>query len=280
MLREEDFTTTLVDTGYRDVDELISVFNSMIIKLRQEKITIREQNQFLDLLISSSPMGLIVTDFNGHITSMNPSSERIFAIKFSEMASKRMSELPGLAVEDIINMQFGEKITLSKGSQKYLVHKESFSDHGFRHPFYLFEELTDEIREAEKQAYGKVIRMMAHEVNNTVGAVNSILSSVESSTDVFLDEAREESTKILKVALERNSQLNRFMQNFSNIVKLPKPDREHFLLNKSINSVVESYHYIFKKNNIDIRCDLVEPSLYISADRSQIEQVIANILKN
>ena len=65
--------------------------------------------------------------------------------------------------------------------QKYLCRKLFFMDHGFRHPFYIIEEFTDEIRQAEKEAYGKLIRMMAHEVNNTVGSVNSIMSTVQSN---------------------------------------------------------------------------------------------------
>ena len=54
-------------------------------------------------------------------------------------------------------------------------------DHGFKHPFYIIEEFTEEIRKAEREAYGKLIRMMAHEVNNTIGSVNSIMSSVQSN---------------------------------------------------------------------------------------------------
>ena len=59
---------------------------------------------------------------------------------------------------------YRDRITLSNGNLRYILHKDSFFDQGFMHPFYLFEELTDEIRQAEKEAYGKVIRMMAHEV--------------------------------------------------------------------------------------------------------------------
>ncbi|WP_315819225.1 hypothetical protein [Paraflavitalea speifideaquila] len=85
----------------------------------------------------------------------------------------------------------------------------------------MLEELTAEILAAEKKAYDKVIRMMAHEVNNTVGPVNSILQSTL--------QAKENSAAInnaLQVAMDRNHNLNLFMRNFADIVRLPEPQRK------------------------------------------------------
>ena len=99
-------------------------------------------------------------------------------------------------------------------------------DHGFKHPFYIIENFTEEIKKAEKEAYGKLIRMMAHEVNNTVGSVNSIMTSIQSNPETFVNSEQDDILKMLGVAIQRNYQMNRFMQNFSNVVKLPAPDKE------------------------------------------------------
>jgi two-component system, NtrC family, nitrogen regulation sensor histidine kinase NtrY len=280
LLREEDYTTTLVKVGHADIDELIKVFNSMISRLRDEKITIREQNHFLDLLITSSPMGLLVTSFDDDVTSMNPAAEKILGVKFAEVRDKKITDLPRFVANGINNMKFGEKLSLSKGNLKYLVRKDSFVDQGFSHPFYLFEELSDEIRMAEKDAYGKVIRMMVHEVNNTVGAVNSIISAIESNPGTFNPDHRDEAASILKVAIERNSQLNRFMTRFSDIVKLPGPEKSPYPLNDSLHSILGSYSSILKKNEITLNTELSSQSPLINADRSQMDQVLENILKN
>lgn len=280
LLREEDFTSTLVEVGHKDVDELIRVYNDMIHKLREEKITVREQHHFLDLLIKSSPMGLIVTDFDDRITSMNPASEKIMRIKFTDYDGRPVCDLPGYIASSIENLKFGEKVSLSNRDMKLLIHRDFFMDRGFRHPFFLIEELTDEIRKAEKQAYGKVIRMMAHEVNNTIGSVNSIISAVENSPDFIKPEEKDEVSSILKVALERNKQLNRFMQNFSDIVKLPVPDKNIYGLNDSVLLVLDSYAHIFRSRDIEVITELADPTPSVEADRSQMEQVLANIIKN
>jgi two-component system, NtrC family, nitrogen regulation sensor histidine kinase NtrY len=144
----------------------------------------------------------------------------------------------------------------------------------------MIEELTEEIRKAEREAYGKLIRMMAHEVNNTIGSVNSIMSSVQSNPDSFMKSEREDIIRILGVAIQRNYQMNRFMQNFSNVVKLPLPDKDKMDLNESIMIVIESFSTLFKDKNVSIEVKLNGSSPEISADRSQMEQTFSNIIKN
>jgi signal transduction histidine kinase len=153
-------------------------------------------------------------------------------------------------------------------------------DHGFRHPFYIIEEFTEEIRQAEKEAYGKLIRMMAHEVNNTIGSVNSIMSTVLSINESSADNESDEIINMLGIAVQRNYQLNRFMQNLSNVVKLPPPERERLNLYDSALVVLESFNPVMKEKNITLEYNYDSASLMIVADRSQMELVFSNILKN
>ncbi len=153
-------------------------------------------------------------------------------------------------------------------------------DRGFKHPFYLIEEFTEEIRKAEKVAYGKLIRMMAHEVNNTIGSVNSIMATLQSGTRVSDDTESEDMVRMLGVAIQRNYQLNRFMQNFSNVVKLPPPEKEPMDLNNSLMVVIESFGTILKEREIILTASIPLSTQSISADRSQMEQVFTNIIKN
>ncbi len=153
-------------------------------------------------------------------------------------------------------------------------------DHGFKHPFYIIEEFTEEIKRAEKEAYGKLIRMMAHEVNNTVGSVNSIMTSIQSNPETFVNSEQDDIIRMLGVAIQRNYQMNRFMQNFSNVVKLPAPDKEEMDLNDSLSLVIESFSAELKEKNISVEVNLDSTIPLINADRSQMEQVFLNIIKN
>lgn len=281
LLKEGDFNITMVKTGNSDIDNIIEVYNSMIIRLREERLSVREKNQFLDLLIESSPLGIIILDLDDRILDINNTALRILGLPGENYKAKYLNDINSTLASEISKIEYEKKqlIVLADG-QKYLCRKLFFMDHGFKHPFYLIEEFTEEIRMAEKEAYGKLIRMMAHEVNNTIGSVNSIMSSVQANPESFISTDRDDVIRMLGIAIQRNYQMNRFMQNFSNVVKLPMPEKEKMDLNDSILLVIESYSSEMKEKNIRLEINLDSTSPVIIADRSQMEQVFLNIIKN
>ncbi len=281
LLREGEFNITMVKTGNKDVDNIIEVYNSMINRLREERLSVREKNHFLDLLIESSPLGIVIVDLDDKITDINKAAFKSMGINPGDLKGKYLNDLKSNLASEIAKIKYEEKqlIVLADG-QKYLCRKLYFMDHGFKHPFYIIEEFTEEIRKAEKEAYGKLIRMMAHELNNTIGSVNSIMTAVQSDPDSFVVSERDDIVRVLGVAIQRNYQLNRFMQNLSNVVKLPLPEKESMKLNDSLMVVIESFSSILKEKNISLTTNLENNLPVILADRSQMEQVFTNIIKN
>ena len=143
----------------------------------------------------------------------------------------------------------------------------------------MLEELTAEILIAEKNAYGKVIRMMAHEVNNTIGPVNSILQSALNA-DLLQDKNGELLQNALQVAVERNHNLNHFMRNFADVVRLPEPVRQEIDLRQLLQNVTELMK--LKAWEKEVRFIYEPPAMpfHIFADPQQMEQVLINIVKN
>ena len=80
LLKEGDFNITMVKSGNADVDNIIEVYNSMIIRLREERLSVREKNQFLDLLIESSPLGIIILDLDDRILDINNTALRTLGL--------------------------------------------------------------------------------------------------------------------------------------------------------------------------------------------------------
>src|SRR5664279_6270746 len=184
---------------------------------------------------------------------INKAGLRCLGISYQDYKGKYLSEIGSTLANEIGKINYEEKqlLVLADG-QEYLCRKLFFMDHGFKHPFYFIEEFTEEIRKAERDAYGKLIRMMAHEVNNTIGSVNSIMSSIQSNPDSFIDSDRADVIRMLGIAIQRNYQMNRFMQNFSNVVKLPLPEKEKMDLNESIMVVIDSFSSMLKEKSIKI----------------------------
>jgi two-component system, NtrC family, nitrogen regulation sensor histidine kinase NtrY len=281
LLKEGDFNITMVKSGNADVDNIIEVYNSMIIRLREERLSVREKNQFLDLLIESSPLGIIILDLDDRIQDINNTALRTLGLDKEDYKSAFLSDLNSSLASEISKIEYERKqLIVPADGQKYLCRKLFFMDHGFKHPFYIIEEFTEEIRKAEKEAYGKLIRMMAHEVNNTIGSVNSIMSSIQSNPESFISTDRDDVIRMLGIAIQRNYQMNRFMQNFSNVVKLPVPEKEKMDLNESVMMVIELFSAEMKQKNVTFTLSLDSTSPAVNADRSQMEQVFTNIIKN
>ncbi len=100
LLKEGDFNITLVKTGNSDVDNIIEVYNSMINRLREERLSVREKNHFLDLLIESSPLGIVMMDLDDRIMEINKAAIRSLGIKEDSYKGKYLKELnSNLSVE-------------------------------------------------------------------------------------------------------------------------------------------------------------------------------------
>jgi len=221
-LKDEDFNVTLAETGSKDMNDLIIVYNKMINKIREERVFQQEQHYFLNVMIEALPVGIIILDFDQKVSDFNQ--------KAKDLARK----------------------------------------------FIVLEELSDEILLTEKKAYGQVIRMMAHEINNSMGAINSILNSLLSGTEI--DD--QESKKYLSIILDRNHSINQFMKNFADVVRLPKPirvEQDVIKLLKDVNSLMQ-----LKAEEVGVKLQLIVPEKIIlhRLDKEQFEQALINIIVN
>ena len=180
LLREQDFSSRLSPVGQYEADRVVNIFNRMMEQLKNERLRLREQNNFLDLLIKASPMGVIITSLDEDLSELNPMALKMLGVRLEDVQGKKMKEIDSPLAVELANLPKGEKVTVRlNDSNIYRCTHSSFIDRGFQHPFYLVETLTDEVMKAEKKAYEKVIRMIAHEVNNTTAGITSTLDTVE-----------------------------------------------------------------------------------------------------
>jgi two-component system nitrogen regulation sensor histidine kinase NtrY len=275
-IMDKDFTIKFVKTGSKEMDKLIDVYNSMIDNIREERIQVEEQHFFLKKLINASPNGIIILDYDEKITDINPRAMKLLDLNESAI-QQSISNLGNPILLQIAQLEIGKaNIISAEGFEKYKCEVSHFIHRGFKRKFILIQELSKEILEAEKRAYGKIIRMMAHEVNNSIGAINSILQThVEYNTKENSDERES-----LEIAIERNNSMGSFMKNFAKVVRLPKPYLEKIELNELLQNIGKLMASQAKTKNITIELHLHKNSIFTSIDSKQIEQVLVNIIKN
>ena len=260
LLRDQDMSTTLSTTGQKETDEIVKTFNALITRLRNEHLRLDEQNTFLNLLIDASPMGVILCDLSGNVRSMNPAAQQMLTPALSEA----LKSLP-----------LGEDTTFRlSNSQIYHLSHLSFLDRGYQHPFFLIESLTSEVMKAEKAAYEKVIRMIAHEVNNNVAGIVSTLDLIQ--TEVPDGTAQE----ALEASRERTRKMAEFVTRFANVVKVPEPQLTLCDLSEEVETCHSFLEGLCQTHHIRLTLDLTDEAIPVHLDTTLFQQALVNIVKN
>jgi nitrogen fixation/metabolism regulation signal transduction histidine kinase len=280
-IQDSDFTSRFRVVGQPEMDQLVDVYNRMVDHLREERTRMQEQNYFLEKVLTASPSGIITLDFDGRIAMTNPTAERMLQAPNSELNGKRLDEVQTSFANSLSDLKPGESQILPLiGRRKVKCRRSQFLDRGFTRDFILMEELTEELRQTEKTAYEKVIRMMSHEVNNSVGSANSLLHSCLHYSDQLEKEDRKDFEGALGIVIARTDQLNAFMRNFADVFRLPPPNLQPCDLQKLLEDILLLLKAEFQSRRIELRWDVQARPNLIRLDRIQMEQVFVNILKN
>lgn len=280
LLKEQDFSSRLRRIGQFEADRVVDIFNKMMDQLKNERLHLREQNKFLDLLIKASPMGVLVLNYDDEISDLNPSALDILGINnrgiiigqnINEMMSTlriNLSEVP---------LHETRMLNVNDGSVYKCTH-ESFIDQGFPRRFYIIESLTEEVRIAEKKAYEKVIRMISHEVNNTTAGIISTLDIVEQS--LVDDDENRDMKEALSICIERSHNMSKFITNFADVIKIPKAELRPTNINSRIEASIRFMEVVCSNRNIDLKFTPDNSMPLIPIDVILFDQALQNIIKN
>ena len=280
-MRDRDFSSRFREVGHPEMDQLIEIYNRMADHLREERTKLQEQNYFLDKILTASPSGIITLDFDNRISMINPAAERLLQASREELLGKRLADLQTPFACELDELLPGEsKVLPLLGRRRVKCRKSQFLDRGFLRHFLLMEELTEELRQSEKAAYEKLIRLMSHEVNNSVASANSLLHSCLNYKDQLRIEDRRDYEAALAVVIARTEQLNAFMKSFADVVRLPKPQLQPCDVRELLESISLLMRAESSHRQIEWKWELKASLDAVSMDRGQMEQVFLNIVKN
>ena len=259
LLKEQDFSSRLSHVGQQEADRIVDLFNKLMEQLKNERLHVREQNHFLDLLINASPMGVLMLDLDRRVLSCNPVFHQMLGgFSLQDIRGKSLDELNSPLVAELrqIPLHASRTIRLSDSTIYKCTHS-SFVNHGFPQSFYLVEILTEEVFKAEKKAYEKVIRMIAHEVNNTTASIISTLDSLEATFTDMPD-----------------------TEDIRDVVRIPEAQLAEQSLNHIVISCKRFMETLCRDHNIRLRMELDAVSPTVRLDSALFEQVLVNIIKN
>jgi nitrogen fixation/metabolism regulation signal transduction histidine kinase len=278
LIGEADFTTRLLAVGEPGTDHLIDVYNKMIDRLREERLRHEEQNLLLDRVLAASPAGVVTLDFEGRVAQANPAAERILGTR--NLAGLTLPDVGGPLAAAMAALEGSTSHVAAAGARRWKVSRTEFYDRGHPRAVFLLEELTDELRASERAAYEKLIRMVTHEVHNSVGAVGSLLDSLGHYGPQLRPEDRADFAQALTVAGARLQHLRAFIGGFAEVVRLPSPDLRPVALAPLLDDLLALLKPQMEARRIACRWGRKEAVPDVQADKNQIEQVLVNVLKN
>lgn len=253
LMRERDFTAHFLEVGQPELDELIRIYNKMIDRLREERLRAEEQHSFLEKVLDASPAGVVTLDYEQRVSLLNRS-----ALRFLDAGPEPLRLV-------------GRRVKIAHAT---------FYDRGHPRSFYVLEEVTEDLRASEKAAYEKLIRMITHEVNNSVGAVRSLLESLGHYAGQVGETDRSEFRGALDVAVGRMNNLNGFMRGFSEVVRLPAPELRACAIATLVDDILVLLRPQLDQRRITASWDARDEIEPVLADKNQMEQVLVNVFKN
>ena len=279
LLREQDFSSRLSPVGQYEADHIVNIFNRMMDQLKNERLRMREQNYFLDLLIQASPMGVVILTLNEEVSQMNPMAVKMLGIPLSEACGRKMDQVDSRLAAELARIPYEQtEVVRLNDANVYKCTHSYFIDCGFKHPFYLIERMTDEVMRAEKKAYEKVIRMIAHEVNNSTAGITSTLDTVGQALSA--EDGMEDLCEVMRVCVERCYSMSRFITRFADVVKIPEPTLSPLSLNEMAATCKRFMEGMCADAGITLRLECDEQVGEVKMDASLFEQVLVNIIKN
>lgn len=273
-----EFNARYSPIGQVEMDQLIQTYNHMLERLQNERLRIGEQRGFMDRFLSVTRIGILILDFDHKISLASPSAVAFLPeLQEAESLQALTSDL-GRLLAELANEE--TQLFTDSGGRRLRCRRSEFYDRGFARGYLTVEELTEEINRSEKDTYEKLIRMMSHEVSNTVAATNSLLQSCGNYADqIRNDEDRADFVGALEVLIGRNRSLNEFTQAFANLVRLPEPE----LVPVQLADLIKALVIMFRPQcgeHIQLSSELAADLPLVCLDRNLMEQALINILKN
>jgi nitrogen fixation/metabolism regulation signal transduction histidine kinase len=281
LIAEGEFTSHFVRSGDAEVDALTSVYNRMADSLRDERTRLQEQHHFFRQVLHVSPSGLVILDFDRRVSDLNPAAARLLGLERDAAVGVSLDALPSPLAPGLAALTPHQSVVVGlAGARRLRCHCGSFIDRGFPRVFFVVDELTEELRQFERAAYEKLIRVMSHEVNNTVTAANSLLESSLTYGRELHGESRTDFERAIAIVIERTAQLSVFMRRFADVFRLPPPVLQRTALVPVVQALVRLVAARDDARGMTWVFEAPDAAVTAAIDRGQFEQACLNVLTN
>lgn len=245
------------------------LLNQFADQISSQRLLSTEQQLLLQKVSQHIAVGILAIDSQRRIILMNPAAELLFQTSFDKWRGWPLEQLgvpDGLtgASPRLVKLQIGQQ-----QKQVYLV-QEHYLDQGKPHELLFMTDVQQLLYDEERQAWQKLLRVLSHEVNNSLTPICAISQSLHKQLQQQ-ESAPELLSEGLQVINERAQGLNQFMKSYQQLNHLPAPDKKLIALEHMVTTVCGLFNCAVQVQG---------PPLQLFADPAQLQQVLVNLLKN
>ncbi len=270
--RDKDFSVSIADERRDELGELIAAHNELGDVFRQERQTLFQRELLLDTVIQTTDIALVLSNANGQIVYSNTAGRRLLndgrpinGLRFEEL----LQAMPGAFLEAVQRNRDGLFTYEDDEPQTYHLSINDFTLNAQPHKLFLFKQLTQELGRQEVATWKKVIRVISHELNNSLAPISSLAHSGRKLQEEVTGDDRLET--IFATIEDRSSHLKNFIESYAKFARLPAPRLEEVDWPSFLKRLQQAVHFELREPVPDIDCQV---------DATQFEQVLINLLKN
>ena len=271
-MKDNDFSVTIHNEQFEELAAVIDLYNGLSQDLRNERVALMQKELLLDKIVQATPVAMILTNDADQIVYSNAAactmlnSSRLEGHTFADlikdlpdaMRQATLERRDGLFSESIR----GETVVYSLNCQKFLLENRP-------HYLYLYKNLTTEISRNEIALWKRVIRLISHELNNSLAPISSMTSSAKK---ILKQQEHLEMLPDMLNTIERRAQrLFEFTRQYARLARLPAARKQDVVITEFLSDIE-------KICDVTVEADVQTDTL--SMDSGQIEQVLINLIKN
>jgi len=277
-LREDDFSIRARGADPRDtLGEVVLEVNALGETLKEQRLGAVEATALLRKVMAEIDVSVFTFDSGQRLRLVNRAGERLLGHPGEELLGRTAAEL---GLSDCLEDEATRTIQKvfpggSAGATRWGLSRSSFREGGLPHQLLVLSDLSRALREEELQAWQRLVRVLGHELNNSLAPIKSVAGSLESLL-VRQPRAADWETDMrqgLRLIASRSEALSRFMEAYARLARLPRPKRKPMDVGEWIRRVVTL------ETRLPIRLE-AGPNLIIRADSDQLDQLLINLVRN
>jgi two-component system, NtrC family, nitrogen regulation sensor histidine kinase NtrY len=274
-LREGDFSFRVRGAKMGDaLGELMIEVNTLSEMLREQRLGAMEASALLTTVMTEIEVAVFAFDGDRRLRLVNRAGERVMAQNAERLLGKSADDL---GLSECLDGESARTLEKSFPGQsgRWGVRRSIFRQGGKPHYLVVIADLSRALREEERQAWQRLVRVLGHELNNSLAPICSIAGSLE---DIMKREVRaadweDDLRRGLRVIVDRSDALSRFMRDYSRLTRLPKPQ----LRATDVNTLVRTAAGLERRIPLDIEPG---PEVALDADPDQLQQLLINLIRN